>query len=130
MYTIEKKFYGYKLTFGTEIKEEEMAQWVQEVERKLSLHRGSMGVFVDMRTLRPLTPEAQGHMQKGQKLFKEKGMERSVVILSSVAITMQFKRIAKETGIYDWERYINASQDPDWEKTGLDWIEKGIDPDK
>jgi hypothetical protein len=69
-------------------------------------------------------------MEKGQKLFKQKGMERSVVILNSAAITMQFKRIAKETGIYSWERYINAAQEPNWEKKGLSWIEKAVDPDK
>ena len=45
-------------------------------------------------------------MQEGQKLFKNAGMERSVVILSTAMVTMQFKRIAKETGIYEWERYI------------------------
>ena len=65
-----------------------------------------------------------------QKLFKAKGMQRSVVILSSAAIVMQFKRMAKETGIYEWERYIDASKHPDYEKPAVDWLTKGIDPDK
>lgn len=116
MYNIEKKPYGYKLTFGDYIKEEEMEQWVKEVKQHLSKPSPNMGVFVDMRTLKPLTPAAQGYLQEGQKLFKSKGMKRSVVILNSAALTMQFKRIAKETGIYDWERYINAAKDLNWEK--------------
>jgi hypothetical protein len=43
---------------------------------------------------------------------------------------MQFRRIGKETGIYEWERYIDASSVADWEKIGIDWLSKGIDPDK
>ncbi len=43
---------------------------------------------------------------------------------------MQFKRIAKETGIYEWERYINASATPNWEQAGADWLTKAADPDK
>ncbi|OEU57610.1 MAG: hypothetical protein BA871_10695 [Desulfuromonadales bacterium C00003096] len=69
-------------------------------------------------------------MQDGQKLYKEKGMVRSVVILDNVITKMQFRRIGKETGIYEWERYIDASSVADWEKIGIDWLSKGIDPDK
>ena len=35
----------------------------------------------------------------GQKLYKAKGMSRSVVIVDNVIIKMQFKKIAQETGI-------------------------------
>ncbi|MGB9500437.1 MAG: hypothetical protein ACKVE4_12015 [Dissulfuribacterales bacterium] len=43
---------------------------------------------------------------------------------------MQFQCIGKETGIYEWERYIDVSSSPDWERIAVDWISKGIDPDK
>lgn len=69
-------------------------------------------------------------MEEGQKLFKQKGMTRSVVILNSPIVTVQFKRIAKETGIYNWERYLDASSTPDWEQKGRRWLTDGIDPDK
>jgi hypothetical protein len=80
--------------------------------------------------LKPLNPEAQKMMEEGQKLYKSKGMQRSVVIVESVTISMQFKRIAKQTGIYDWERYISAQESPNWENLGLRWIRNSIDPDK
>ncbi len=56
-------------------------------------------------------------------------MVRSVVIVDSALTKMQFQRIAKQTGIHAWERYIDASSITDWEKVGIDWINKGIDPD-
>ncbi len=77
-----------------------------------------------------MPPESQKHMEDGQKLYKEKGMSRSVVILANTTTKMQFKRIAQQTGIYQWERYIDETSNPNWEKAGVDWIQNGIDPDK
>jgi hypothetical protein len=130
MYKLEKKGYGYKLVFGDYIKADEMREWLDEAKKTLISAPREFNIFVDMRTLKPLPSDAQSHMQSGQKLFKEKGMKRSVVILNSTVTKLQFLRIAKETGIYNWERYIDASSISDWEKVGLDWINKGIDPDK
>lgn len=130
MYKIEKMNYGFKLTFGEFINAEEMKQWVNDSEKELETVSGKFGVFVDMRTLKPLPDEAKTHMESGQKLYKLRGMERSVVILDNAITRMQFKRIGKQTGIYEWERYINAKDDENWEKTGEDWIINKIDPDK
>lgn len=125
MYKIEKKPYGFKLTFSDMIDADEMTKWVKESKAALANVSGSFGVLVDMKSLKPLSPDAQAPMQEGQKLYKQKGMERSAVLLENVMIKMQFTRIAKETGIYEWERYVVGS-----EQTALDWIEKGVDPDK
>ncbi len=129
MYTIEKKMYGLKLTFGGFIQAPEMQNWVDESGKALAGLSSGFGVFVDMRELKPLPPEAQEVMQVGQIAFKQKGMKRSVVILANAIVTMQFKRIAKETGIYEWERYIDASAHSNWEAIGEAWITKGTDPD-
>ena len=130
MYKIEKKEFGLRLTLGGVMSSEEMARWLNDVSRELTTVRSSFCVFVDMRTLVPLGKDGQVHIQDGQKLAKRCGMVRSVVILSSPVTTMQFKHIAMDTGIYEWERYIDASKYPNWERIGMDWIEKAIDPDK
>ncbi len=130
MHKIEKTHYGVKLTFAQTINKEEMAQWVLDSEQFLIDFPSEFGVFVDMRDLKPLTLEAEQEMNKGQRLFKEKGMIRSVVILNSAIVTMQFKRIAQQTGIYAWERYINAKAEPNWQRAGENWLVKAIDPDK
>ena len=130
MYKIEKKNYGYKLIFDANINLPEMSDWVEDARKNLVDAKNEFGVFVDMRGLRPLSIDSQSKMQEGQILFKEKGMIRSVVIVASATIKMQFQRIAKETGIYEWERYIDSSSSKDWEEIGINWISKGIDPDK
>jgi len=130
MYQIEKKPWGLKLTFADFIQKNEMEKWVQEAEQTLKDQKGSFGVLVDMRTLKPLPKDAQEKMEEGQRMFKEKGMSRSAVVLSSALTTMQFKRIAHETGISQWERYIDASATSDWEGASVAWIQGGVDPEK
>ena len=130
MYAIEKKNYGFKLTFGGFIENDEMEKWRQESLKALEGFQGSFGVFVDMRTLKPMPPDSQQTMVLGQKLYKQAGMARSVVILDNPITTMQFKRLAKESGIYEWERYIDASARPNWEQLGINWLLTGADPDK
>ncbi len=130
MYKIEKKDYGFKLTFGETIPVDEMKRWFDESKKALAGAGDGFGVFVDMRTLQPLLPEAQAVMRDGQALYKQKGMVRSVVILANPVITLQFKRIAKESGIYAWERYIDASSVANWEAVGVAWVRDGKDPDK
>ncbi len=130
MYKIDKTTYGYKLTLSEMIKADEMKQWLEDSKKALASSPATFGIMVDMRDLKPLPPEAQPHMQEGQKLYKEKGMQRSAVILANAVITMQFKRIAKQTGIDQWERYIDASSDSNWEQTATEWIANGVDCDK
>jgi hypothetical protein len=128
MYSIDRKPWGFMLVFGGTIEADEMARWVKESEAELPSEHEKFGVLVDMRTLVPLTADAQAQMQKGQKLFKMKGMERSVVILNNALLTMQFRRIARETGIAAWERYIDAAKHPDWEKMGVAWLTAATEP--
>jgi hypothetical protein len=66
-------------------------------------------------------------MVSGQKLYKEAGMQRSAVVLNSATLTMQFIRLAKASGIYEWERYFDASSDQHWKENAMNWIKTGID---
>lgn len=126
MYKVEKTQYGVKIVFSGLISENEMKQWFEE-SKKLSLP-SEFGVIVDMRELKPLAKEAQHYLEEGQKYYQSKGMKRSSVIVSSAIVKMQFQRLAKETGIYQFERYIEPSQ-PNFEIVAQKWISSGIDPD-
>ncbi|MFH2020302.1 MAG: hypothetical protein ABIJ34_02745 [archaeon] len=130
MYKIEKTDYGYKLIFGDFMQKEELEKWVSDSKSTLLKQTGKFSVLIDMRTLKPLPADAQPVMQEGQKLYKTKGMERSCVILANSIITLQFQRIAKETGIYAFERYIDASKNANWLDKALRWLKNAEDPDK
>lgn len=130
MYKVEKKKYGYLLTLGGFMNLEEIENWRIESIEALNSAPKEFGVLVDMRSLKPLPAECQEKVGEVQKLYKSKGMSRSAVILESPITTMQFKRFAKESGIYQWERYIDSSIHENPETIGIKWIEDEIDPDK
>ena len=130
MYEIEEQSWGYRITFARITSSNELLCWIRESEKILDNKRGEFFVFVDMRTLVPLDKKAQEAMREGQRLYRRKGMLRSVVILSSPVIAAQFRRIGGETNIGQWERYIDASTVADWEKVGMNWLLNAVEPDE
>lgn len=128
MYKIERRPSGYLLTFGGVIEEAEMQRWVKESAAALAKETSPFCVVVDMRTLAPLKPEAQAVMVEGQKLYKGKGMSRSSVVVNNAVTVAQFKRLAKESGIYEWERYVDGTR-PNSQQIAIEWARDAIDPD-
>lgn len=129
MYKIEKTSWGYELTFGGNMGADEVTRWYEDWAEALRNHLGPFSVFVDMRTLIPLSKEAMVPLSEGQRLARQCGMIRSVVIVQNPATASQFRRIAGDTGINQWERYIDATIADNWEELGMNWILQGIDPD-
>lgn len=128
MYRIEKKSSGYILTFSGMIKANEMQQWFDESRLKLSNETSnSFGVIIDMKNLQPLDAETSNIMKSGQKLYREKGMLRSAVILNSPQVCGQFKAIASMSGILSTERYIDASNEANPIDKAVKWVKDGVD---
>ncbi len=130
MQKLEKTIFGFKNTFTGTLTANEMKQWLNESKKQLESSKGKFQVLIDMRGLDPLVPEAQAVLEEGQKIFKLMGMERSCVILDRLSITLQFKRITKKTDIIAFERFIDASKQPDWMEKAMLWLTKGEEPAK
>lgn len=130
MYNISKQSYGYQLTFGGTINLAEIQRWRLESQTALVGAPKSFGVLIDMRGLGPggLHPDAQPIMVEGQAMYRKAGMVRSCVILQSATVTMQFQRLARESGIDSYERYINGAAHSDWQAKALAWIENKVEP--
>jgi len=105
-----------------------MQNWVNESQRALVGAPASFCVIVDMRSLVPLTPEAQKFMVQGQQLYQQSGMKRSSVVVNNAVTAMQFKRLAQQSGIYQWERYFDGSL-PGVFEAAIAWGRDGLDPD-
>jgi hypothetical protein len=130
MYIIVRRPSGYILTFSGVIDEQEMQRWYNESKTVLlSENSESFGVIIDMKDLQPLNAGARSLMVNGQKLYKDKGMKRSAVILNSEEVCLQFKNLAVQSGIYATERYIDASVESNPVDKAISWVKDGIDPD-
>ena len=99
MYKIEKINCGLKITFKGFIDCYEMANWLSELKDAVGIVNKDFGVIVDMTELNPLPENSTSILQQGQKYCKKMGMTRSVVIVNNVITKIQFRRLAKESGI-------------------------------
>ncbi len=127
MYKIEKRDSGYLLFFSDNIGKEEMQNWYDESMDYLENEKSDgFPVIVDMRDLKPLSPDAQKIMIAGQQLYRNAGMGRSAVIVNSTATVGQFQSIAKKSGIFSTERYFDGTENDATHKA-LRWAHEGID---
>jgi hypothetical protein len=106
----------------------EAASWFEDVKRVVGTPH-TFGQLVDLRGQKPYGEETNKIIQAAMTYVRERGMQRSAVILASAITKMQIMRLAKEAGMCAYERYFDASSEPAWERKALDWIERGIDPD-
>jgi hypothetical protein len=128
VYKIDKTDLGFNLTFGGDMTKDEIEKWYMESEQALIGQQSPFGVIIDMRTLAPLPVEAQEIMVRGQSMYRSRGMERSCVILDDAITTIQFMRLARKSGIFKFERYINASEHRDWLARARNWVRHAIAP--
>jgi hypothetical protein len=128
VYKIDKTDLGFQLTFGGDMTEAELETWYQESARVLAGIHIPFGVIIDMRTLAPLPAEAQKVMVRGQSMYRSCGMQRSCVILEDAITTIQFMRLARQSGIFRYERYIDASVHKDWRQAARNWVRDAVVP--
>jgi hypothetical protein len=108
----------------------EMRAWLDDLKpRVLAFNGRPFGLLADARTQKANPPESQEIVKEAMVWLRSNGMERSVVVLDSTVALIQILRLAKSSGVYAYERYLDASKDPDWERKALDWIVRAIDPD-
>lgn len=130
MYKIESRPSGFILTFGGLMSLSEMEEWYSDSVQALAKAPSTFGVIIDMRTLAPLPQDAQARMVQGQQMYKNRGMERSCVVVNNAVTAAQFKRLAQQSGIYAFERYIDASAHANWSDLAIAWVNNAVDPDK
>lgn len=127
-YDIEATEYGMRLTFKGFISPEEIAQLNREIERIIVGLPDGFGVIVDMRENRAFPNEVADLMKRQIDMCKERGMGRGAIVLQSAIMTLQARRITSEAGISPQVRFLDASADPTWEQTALEWISQAVEP--
>ncbi len=125
MYRISKTEYGFEFTLLGFIEEGEMRSIKRETEILLAGRERKFAVLVDMTMIKSLPIESRKIMIEMQKKMVRCGMSRSALILENRIISMQFKKLARESGIDSRELHINASKCPNWKKTAMAWILNG-----
>ena len=122
--------YGFRVHGPGYITPAEARAWFEDLKTRVLAREGKpFGLLVDSRTQKANPPDTQELIKESMVWLRGHGMERSVVVLDSTVALIQILRLAKATGVYAYERYLDALKDPDWEAKALDWIIRSIDPD-
>ncbi len=128
MYKLYQTEYGLRIVTQGLIVKDEMKQMMREAGETVNRLKPGFGVLHDMRGMFTLPPEAREIMKLNMEVAKRAGMGRSAQILDDAITTLQFKRLAKDAGISDTTRQIDASSVPDCDRAAIEWIVRGIDP--
>jgi len=128
MYKIEKTDYGFCLAFVGFISKEEISAWRKESEMILVSMRKNFHVIVDLRFVKNLSVESKKIITEAQSLYRKHGMVRSSVIFDSKITAMQFRKIARESGIFESERYIDVDSAADWKERAVEWVVNQKEP--
>jgi hypothetical protein len=122
--------YGFRVHGPGYITLAEARAWLEDLKLRVLARGGKpFGMLVDCRTQKANPPETQELIKEAMVWLRSHGMERSVVVLDSTAALIQILRLAKASGVYAYERYLDALKDPDWEAKAEDWIIRAVDPD-
>jgi len=128
-YKIERTEFGVRLSIGPHPLLEEILQWAEDVKEKVHQVEGPFCVLADLRQVELIPPESQPILTEVQAYCRSRGMMRSACLLNNKLTALQFRRIAKSSGIYAWERYIDCNQHENAEKIALGWLLDEVDPD-
>ena len=126
MHRIEETPYGYRLGIEDFLGPDEADAMLADLKATL---RPRGGLLIDLRRIPTLHPDAQEALKLALLHCREAGMERAVCLLDSAIVRLQTHCLARDAGLEDAVLPIDVSGRADWEKTALDWLERGIDPD-
>jgi hypothetical protein len=122
--------FGFRVHAPGYITPAEARAWFEELKsRVLALEGKPFGLLVDSRTQKANPPDTQELIKEAMVWLRGHGMERSVVVLDSTVALIQILRLSKASGVYAYERYLDALKEPDWEAKAVGWISHANDPD-
>jgi hypothetical protein len=118
--------YGYRSELIDPYDDAEHQAWFARIKR-IADRPGFYGQLIDLRATTP-DPSAQDGISDAMAYVRAHGLLRSAVVVAHPTAALTVKQAAWRTGVYEWERYFDASTDPDWEQHAEDWIIRRIDP--
>jgi hypothetical protein len=131
MYNIIIQDWGIELSFAGTLEPSEAERFFGDFQSTVLAYSGKpWGLLVDCRKLAPASPEVAEVLTKSQILVHEQGVRSVSIVFASAQTVTLANRLARQAGLLGRERYIDAGNTANWRQLALDWIQRGIDPDK
>lgn len=129
MYQVKETEYGLYLKITGSVSLEDSKTVLSELRQIFHKRESGICGLADLHEMELLSAETQAVCVEIQQMCIKFGVKRIAVILGNSAVAYQFKRLSLQSGIRDYERYLDASSDPDWEEKAMAWVIDGTDPE-
>lgn len=129
MLNYELTDYGVHFALSGKVTLDDIQEFSDRFHDFLDSTKGGFCVLADFKGVELISSKGKEIIAICQKDARKCGMLRSVVIVKDTVTKYQFKTIARQTGIYVWERYIDASKHKNWEELAMGWLIEAYDPD-
>ena len=126
-YTVSATPFGYRASFTAPFPPAEAQAWFAELKRVLPRTPRPFGQLIDAREQKVQDAGSVPIVEEAQNWVRAQGMNRSAVVVSSTLVKMNLTRMSRETGMIEYERYIDGS-DPAWETKAMAWLKDGVEP--
>jgi hypothetical protein len=72
----------------------------EETRKKVKVFGGKpFGILVDLRKMRPGSPESAEKVKENQEILMKAGVQKSAEVVESAAAMLQLNRVARESGL-------------------------------
>lgn len=126
---LEVTHFGLRSTVWDPLTVQEERSWLAGIKEQVPTLETFYGQLIDLRGRGVGGLSDPSIVVDAMHYVLAHGLLRSAVVVADPLIAMHVKRLSWDSGVYEWERYIDASVEPDWERLAVEWIDHGIDPD-
>lgn len=130
MYSIENTDYGFKVTASGIVSAHEVARYLKDVTVAARAQKRGFCIMFDAKELGPLERGGQKYLLRSHEVFLDCGVCRVSSVVGSPVARSQFVQLSFQSGLKEKVRHFDMSSVSDWEQQAMDWIIKGIDPDR
>lgn len=130
MYSIEDTDYGFKITASGIASAHEVARYLKDVAAAARAQMRGFCIMIDARDLGPLEKGGLKFLLRSHGVCLDCGVSRISAVVANPVARSQFIQLSFKSGLKESVRHFDSLSNSDWEKQAMDWILKGIDPDK
>ncbi|MDH3890530.1 MAG: hypothetical protein OEV49_05550 [candidate division Zixibacteria bacterium] len=129
MYSIEKTFYGFRITQVGRFGMDEVERYKADVVRTLARHDQPFSLVLDSRRLVLPTRDVLEVFAQLHEIVWRMSCRRVAIIVESPIARNMAEQGCDKPEMANQDRVIDARKYPDWESRAVAWLVDGVEPE-
>lgn len=125
--TTERTGYGFRVSARGSLRADCTRAWTDELRRQFGRRPpGSFNMLLDARGLDWDEIGAEVVVAPALHRLRVAGLARAAVVTDAAGPLLAFRRLARDAGLYESQRYFATAHSPDWERVATRWVADGV----